>query len=280
MASTVSSTTLNFGMVSVGIRLQKAANKTGTAFKMASPAGNPVEQRYVDTVTGELFKPADLGKAVQAPDGGYVPVSKDTVKAIDASVKIEDLTIDGFIDMTDVPMERSEGAYFVAPIKGATPAQVKPLALLASGLKATGKAGHGKLTLRSIQRPFVVYAKDGALILNVLTFADEFISLAEAAEQLSSVEVDEKMTGLAATLIEAQTGDPAALNGYTNEATPLREKLIADVLDGKEVHAPEVPAAKADENQDLEALLLASIGDTPKATAKAKSKKAAAKVAA
>jgi Ku protein len=275
MASTVSSTTLNFGMVSVGIRLQKAANKTGTAFKMASPSGNPVEQRYVDTVTGEILAPADCEKAAVAPDGSYVLVSKDTVKAIDASVKIPDLSIDGFIDMDEVPMERSEGAYFVAPIKGATPAQIKPLALLASGLKATGKAGHGKLTLRSIQRPFVVYAKDGALILNVLTFADEFLSLAEAAEQIASVEVDEKMTGLAATLIEAQSGDPAALNTYTNEATPLREKLIADVLEGKEVHAPQAPAAKA-ESDDLEALLLASIGDTPKATTKSKKAKVAA----
>lgn len=276
MASTVSSTTLNFGMVSVGCRLQKATDKRSAAFKMASPAGNPVEQRYVDTLTGEIMLPAECEKAAVAADGSYVLVSKDTVKAIDESCKIPDLSIEGFIDRSEIPMERSEGCYYVAPVKGASPAQVKPLALLASGLAATGKAGHGKLTLRTIQRPFVVYAKDGALVLNVLTFADEFIDLADAAEQLASVQVDEKMTGLAATLIEAQASDPAALNAYSNSATPLKDKLIEDVLDGKEIHAPQIVASEEAGESDLEALLLASIGDTPAAKpAKSKAKAAA-----
>jgi DNA end-binding protein Ku len=276
MASTVLTSTLQFGMVSAPCRLQKAADKRATALKMCSPAGNAVEQRYVDTETGEIFAPAECQKAAVAADGSLFLIDKETVKAIDESCKIDSLTIDGFIPVDEIPLERSESCYFVAPPKGAAPAQVKPLALLAAGLKQTGKAGHGKLTLRTQQRAFVVYEKDGGLLLNTLAFADEFIAPAEAGEQLASVAVDEKTVGLAATLIEALAAEPGALDAYTDEAKPKKSALIEAVLAGEQVTAPTAaaPVAKTD---DLEALLLASIGGSPAAAAP--KKKAAAKAA-
>lgn len=272
MASTVSTTTLNFGMVSAACRLQKAATKKGVEFKMASPEGNPVEQKYVDTETGAIYAPAECGKAVVGPDGSYIAVSKDTVKAIDESCKIDSLTIEGFMDLDDVPFERSEACYFVAPPKGATPVQVKPLALLAAGLAQTGKAGHGKLTLRTTQRSFVVYEKDGGLVINTLVFADEFIPAAEAAESLAGVEVDEKTVGLAATLIEAQASDPGALDAYTDESKIKKAELVEAALAGETIVAP-TPVAAPQPQDDMEALLLASIGQAPKA-AKPAAKKA------
>jgi Ku protein len=262
-------------MVSAACRLQKAAAKKGVEFKMSSPDGNPVEQRYVDTLTGGIYAPAECGKAVIAPDGSYVAVAKETVKAIDESCKIDSLTIEGFMDLTDVPMERSEACYFIAPPKGATPVQIKPLALLAAGLRETGKAGHGKLTLRTTQRSFVIYEKDGGLVLNTLCFADEFIPAVEAAEPYIGFDVDEKMIGLASTLIEAQASDPAALDAYSDDSKIKKAELVEAVLSGETIVAP-TPTAAPVVQDDMEALLLASIGKAPKA---AKPKKAA-KVAA
>ena len=282
MATTVLSSSLNFGMVSAPIRLQKAAAKKTTALVMCSPAGNSVAQRYVDTDTGEIFAPADCGKAAVAADGSLFPVDKDTVSAIDASCKIDGLTIDGFIPAADIPFERAEGCYFIAPAKGASPAQVKPLALLAAGLKETAKAGYGKLTLRTQQRAFVIYAKDGGLILNTLAFADEFVAPAEAGDLLAAGgEVDAKMVGLAATLIETLAPeDGKTLNDYTDNAKPLKAELVDAVLAGQKVIAPAAAAAPADAGDNLQALLLASLADAAPASKKPAAKKAATKAAA
>jgi len=280
MATNVLNTTINFGMVSAPCRLQKASSKAAPGFVMCSPAGNPVKQHYVDLETGELFLPAECGKAAVADDKTLFPVDKDTVAAIDASCKIDGLTIDGFIALDTVPFERSDNCYFLAPPNGAVPSQVQPLAILAASLKATGKAGHGKLTVRSIQRAFVVYEKDGALILNTLAFADDFRAPAEAAAPFADFDLSDKLLGLGVTLIDALTPeDGKRLDDYTDDAKPKKAALIEAVLAGEKIVAP--AAAKPVEAADnLEALLLASLADAPAAAPKKAAKKAAAKAAA
>lgn len=274
-ASTVKSTTLSFGVVTAPVALRKVADKKEISFQLASPAGNGVKQVYVDEVTGEIVGPnSDCLKGIyDDPKGktGFHEVPKEAIAAIDASVAIDGLVIDGFLPIGEVPFERAEAAYYVAPAGKTGMVAAKPLALLREAMEKTGKAGYGKLTMRSKQRAFVVYAENGGLLLNTLVYAEDFARVVEAAAVLEGVATDEKTVDLACTLIEAQSGERADLDAYTDDSRALREDLVAQALAGQTIEVPEV-AEPVEAVIDLEAALLASIGQ---AAPKAAKKKAA-----
>jgi len=284
MASTVSSTLLSFGMVSAPVSIKKIEDKKDEVkFDRASPSGNPVQQVYVDKVTGEIVGP--LGETVQGwfddPKNGigFHEAPADAVTAIRDAGKIDGIEIDGFIPLGEVPFERAEGAYFVAPnAKGGGAAAAKPLGLLRDALKQTGCAGIGKLTLRTLQRAFVVYEQDGGLILNTLAFAEDFAHIDEASECLDGVESDPKSVELATTLVTKMVVEASHLDSYRDTTREQKSDLYMKVMAGETVAAP-VAAAPQEQGGDLEALLLASIGEAAPAPKKTAAKQKTAKAA-
>jgi Ku protein len=278
MASTVSSTTLSFGLVSCPVSLKKVADKKDVGFKLCTPDGEAVKQMYRAEESGELFEPAALEKGVEA-DGKITVVGKETIKNIDASVAIDGLNIERFIPLADVPFERAEGAYYIAPTKAAGLAEKKPLALLRDGLKAHARAGVGKLTLRSKQRAFVVFEKDGGLLVNTLVFADAFEQAAEAGEVLADVpEADGKTLALFETLIASMEGEASDLDSYTDDSFEAKAELVAKAVAGEKIEVVAVAAAP-EPTDNIEELLLASVAAAQPAKP-AKAKAAKAKVAA
>jgi DNA end-binding protein Ku len=266
VASTVSTTHLSFGLVSAPVKLKKVADKRGVAFKMCSPDGKPVVQRYIVEETGEMFAPAECEKAVENGNGELTLIGKETVKAIDeaANAEVDGIQIEKFIPLAEVPFERAEAAYFIAADKKAGLAERKPLALLRDGLKAHGVAGIGKLVLRSKQRAFVVYEKDGGLLLNTLVFADDFAQVAEAGESLEAVpETDAKTLTLFGALIADLEGDVLDLNGYADDSFEPKSELVAKALAGEKIEVPEKALEIPATEDNIEALLLASIGGSP-----------------
>lgn len=307
MAKSVVSTTLNFGLVSAPVAVKKCSGRTGTEFKSATE--HDAEAGYVwadkaaiqDAATtalanGKQPSPAELGKAileipfalgdkgraVQKPrkgifDGdGFTEVPVDAIAAIDEECKLPDLSIEGFIPLADVPLERSIGAYFLAPAGKGGAAAVKPLALLRDGLKMRKTAGFGRLTLRTKTYPFVVYERNGGLLLNTLEYAADFAQSSEAAECLSGIATDEKTLQLAGALIDQLTVDAVNLDGLTDDRHEKREALILDALAGKTIEVSEKPAPQEAAGLDLAAVLAASIGAAATPAAEPK-KKAAAK---
>lgn len=255
----VKSTTLSFGLVTTPVRLEKAKETKERGLKLASPDGSPVKQVYVVEDTGEVVGGrADCKRGIFDGDKFFeVPV--EALKAIDGEGKIESLVVDGFIPLDEVPTERVEGCYFISPAKDSGTTGTKTLALLRDGLAMTGKAGIGKLTLRTKQRPFVVFENDGALIVNTLGFADAYGALDVARDKLASVATEDKTLGLFKTLVEAQSVPSAKLNEYVDDVAPKREALIEAVIAGEVVEVPTVDEEIV-ATVDLEAALLASLG--------------------
>lgn len=280
MANTVSSTTLSFGLVNTPVKLKKASEAKATELKSASPAGNPAGYTWVDKETGELIETEMVQRGVFT-DNGFCPVSKEALKAIDEQCKIDSIEIEKFIPFSEVPFERTTGAYFLAPGsvgngKGSTAAAKRTLALLRDALaeRDDAVAGVGKLTLRTKAYPFVVYERDGGLVLNTLCYADEFAQIAEAADSLAGVESDPKSKQLASMLIDNLLGDRTDLDALQDERRKLRETLIAQAVNGEAIAAPDTqPVAPITPPDDLEALLVASVAAAapePKPKRKAK----------
>lgn len=267
--ATVSSTTLNVGLISAPVSLRTAKETAGVEFKLASPAGERVKQVYVVEETGEVVgTSAECARGIFDGDVFHA-VDRDTIKAIDESVKIDGITVEGFMPHGDVPWERAEATYFIAPAKTSGTAGASALRLLRDGLRDRHVAGIGKLTLRSKQRAFVLYEEDGGLFVTTIAFADTFAQgVAEAQTVVSGDPTPATTLKLFSQLVDSLAVEPSALDAYTDEATPLKAELVEKAIAGEAIVAP-AAAKKAAPAGDLAAMLEASIAAAPKAKKKA-----------
>lgn len=261
MTATVTSTTLEFGLVSAPVKLKAATGKKGTELKLASPEGHSVKQVYVDEETGEIVGTrADCRRGIF--NGDFHEVPPDQLALIDEESKLESLKVEGFIPLNDVPWERAKGAYYLAPEKGKP--NVKPLVLLREGMRKRKVAAVTRLTLKAKTYPAVIYAAEVApgkwgLLLNTLTYADEFAQAKEAAECLEGFEPDTATVNLAGRLIDQLNTSRAVLDSWTDDRAEKREELIAQMLAGQTIVAAEKPATKKAPDADLADLLKASL---------------------
>ncbi len=300
MASTTSSTALTFGLVSVPVAVKKVKVSGDSEFKTADADGRPCGRIWAvksEDAGGEPRVPTDLESLIIPPfvpnekgelrqdvtsavevGGKYRPLPKDALKAINLACAIDGIEIQGFIPVADVPFERVEGCYYLAPAKGMGAAAAKPLALLRDALALSGRAGYGKLTFRPTsglarQHAFVVYPKFGGLLLDTVAFAEDFAQTAEVGEVLAGVAAEEKHVAMATTLIESLSATVADLDALVDDARERRAELVEKAVNGEVIEVPE-KAAPAEPSIDLEAALTASLAG-PKAKGKAKAKAAA-----
>lgn len=263
-------TSLNFGLVNVAVGVRKLVDSPSkdTALHLGTPDGNKPVQKYLDTVTGAIYGVSELPHGVYddyANGVGFHEVPADAIEAIDEACEIDGLVIDGFIPVADIPRERIESSYFLAPDGG--PIAAKYLALVRDAMASEDVAGIGKCTLSKKQRPFVVYTEGKAVILVLLTFAAACVARVEEAQGvLGDVATDPKTLGLAKTLIDGLMVESDHLDTYVDESIAQREALIMAAAEGQTITVPEKGVAAVAE-VDLEAVLLASIGSTPKAKA-------------
>lgn len=299
MARSVLNTTLEFGLVSVPIKVMPVESKQevdlDNAIALTEITGAKISTVYhacsqllIDAVTklaiardGATFV---KGRFESKPDkddrstwSDFKAIDPDALAAIKAETKLDAFAIEGFIPMAEVPTERVKGCYFLAPEKG----MGKQLKLLHDALAATNRAGILKIALKERQHPAVVYAKNGGLFMNTLAWAEDFQTANEAGDAFAGAEVAPNMLAMAMTLIEQMELDADALDGLTDDLRPKKEALLEAALAGEtiEVTPKEDPKESAG---DLMAKLEASLAAAgPKAkAAKAKKKTAAKKVAA
>lgn len=261
MASTVTNTTLQVGLLSIPVALRKIKATEDVQIGTASLAGNPVKMPKVDGVTGEALTSEDIQKGVW--DGEtFKPIAAEALEELAEATKIEVYEITEFIPLASIPWERADGSYFLAPqkAKGAGPAAgAKAMALLHRGMVKTKTAGVMKIMLRTRQYLAVLYPKGDGLYVTILTWSEDW-KQADEANVLEGIAVESKTVEMAVGLIEALTVTDAqgALDSKTDEVRAERSKLVEAALAGKAVKAKPRKKAEA-EVTGLEALLEQSL---------------------
>ena len=163
--------------------------------------------------------------------------------------------------------------YFLAPEKGGDKAYV----LLREALKRTGKVGIAKVTIKTREHLAAVKPSDGALVLELMHFAEE---LADAKRLNLPLKVDagKKELAMAESLIEGMT-DKWEPEKYKDE---YREGLM-DVIQqkiksgGKSAPASKTKSTKPTNVVDLVSVLQESLNQTKSGSKGKKGAKASPK---
>lgn len=254
---------VGFGLVQIPVALHTAEDRAELQMTMLDKRNlAPVGYERINKKTGKTVAWEDIVKGYEHEDGQYVVLTeRDFAEAnVEASRQIDILD---FVDFADIDPRYVERPYYLAPLK----AGKKSYALLREVLQRTGKAGVGKVVLRSKQHLAAVLAHDDALVLVLLRFADELRdtkALELPSTNLKSMGITPKELAMAEKLVAGMVSEFRP-EQYEDEYRRDLMRLIRRKVKAGELNTlpptgsrkPKLPAAK--QPIDLAALLAESV---------------------
>jgi DNA end-binding protein Ku len=236
--------TVGFGLVQIPIALHTAEDRAELDMTLLDKRNfAPVGYERVNKKTGKPVAWENIVKGYEHSSGKFVVLTdRDFEEAnVEATRQID---IQDFVEFADVDPRYIERPYYMAPLK----AGKKSYALLRETLRRTGKAGIGKVVIRTRQHLAAVVAHEEALVLVLLRFADE---LREAKDlelpstNLKTLGVTPKELSMAERLVDGLT-TKFQPERYEDEYRRDLMRLIQRKVKAGQLNAiPETPPRKA-----------------------------------
>lgn len=262
MAQSIWTGSIGFGLVQIPVSLHAAEEQHELDMTLLDKSDlSPVGYKRFNKTTEKEVPWDDIVKGYEHAKGEYVILTPADFET--ANVKAtKQVDITGFVEFSEIDPRYIDRPYYLSPGKTG----VKAYALLRETLKSTGKAGIGKIVIRTRQHLAAVVPHEDVLLLVLLRFQDELrdtttLTLPDA--DLSELGVSEKEVKMARHLVEALV-EPFEPEKYTDDYRHDIMQLIEQKVAAGEVNTlPEGPQKKASTPRaktiDLAALLAQSV---------------------
>ena len=244
MARAIWTGTVGFGLVQIPVSLYAAEERDELDLKMLDRRDfSPIGYERINKKTGKPVAWEDIVKGYEKDDGEYVVLTDaDFEQAnVEATHRIDILD---FVDFSAIDPRYIDRPYYLTPQK----AGKKAYAVLRETLRRTGKAGVGKVVIRSRQHLAAVVAADNALLLILLRFSDELRNASDLdlpERNLHKLGITPKELGMAEQLVEGMV-EEFKPEKYEDEYRRDLLKLINKKAKAGEVNRiPEVAETKS-----------------------------------
>jgi DNA end-binding protein Ku len=268
MARAIWSGSLGFGLVQLPVQLYGAEEKDELDMTLLDRRDfSPIGYQRINKVTGKEVPWAEIVKGYEHADGEYVVLTDADFQAANVEATRQ-LDILDFVDFTAIDPRLFDRPYYLAPGKAGR----KAYALLRETLRRTGKAGIGKIVIRTRQHLAAVVARDKALVLILLRFQDELRDESDLDlpdTKLDKLGVTPKEVAMAERLVESMV-EPFDPDKYVDEYRRDLMRLIEKKVKAGDVNrVPEASHAPRERKPtnviDLSSLLAKSLakGSSP-----------------
>lgn len=269
----VASITVTFGMVSIPTKLYTATeSKAAFEFNLLhADCGSRLQQQYICAKDGTVVARADMVRGYEFAKDQYVSFTADELKALEEEGS-KAIDIDQFVPAASVDPLYFDKSYFLSPDKGGA----KPYALLAEGMRQTGRTAIGRYAARGKQYIVQLRAVPGGIVMQQLRYAPEVRAIADIG--IDKAEVNDKELALAKQLIASISSPAFDATRYEDAVAKRYQAAIAKKVEGgSEVSvsptADAAPAVVIDLMEALKASLATTSAKAPKKTAAAPGKK-------
>ena len=206
MARALWNGTIGFGLVQIPMSLFPAESPNELEFHMVDKRDfSPIGFQRVNKKTGKEVEWKNIVKAHEHSKGRYVVLTDQDFQEANVTAARQ-MDILGFVDFDQIDPRYIDHPYYLAPQK----AGKKAYALLRATLEKTGKAGVGKIVIRTRQHLAAVVALEEALVLVILRFADELRDtkgLDLPSKSLKTIGVTAKELSMAEQLVQGLSED-------------------------------------------------------------------------
>ena len=259
MARSLWTGSLSFGLVNVPVALVSAVRDMDLHFRQLHEKDKvPVEtQRWCSEEDKEVPWEA-VTRSYELDGGEQVIVTDEDLEAVEPR-KTRTIDIEQFVEIADVDPIYFDHPYWLVPAgddEGAT----RAYRLLLGVMEQTDRAALGRFVMRAKEHLAIVRARDGALTLTTMRFADEVRPVSDvAAASGKSTKPSKKELDAAVALIEALGAgwDPEKHEDRYRKAL---QKVVNRKRKGQKVEVPE-ERHEPDAVPDLMAALEQSLKD-------------------
>ena len=222
---------INFGLVSIPVRLYPAARKENIHFhQIHSKCHTRLKRPLFCPTCNRIVERSEVAKGYEYAKNQYVLVEPDEIRKI-APPSSKSMEIMEFVAIKDVDPLYFNASYFVAPEESGQ----KPYRLLLRGMEETGRAAIAKVAMHEREYLVMLRPRPQSLALHTLYFENE-IRYASEYNDASSAKLKPQEINLAKQLIESLEApfEPAK---YRDEYQERLQQFLQAKQEGKEVVA-------------------------------------------
>jgi DNA end-binding protein Ku len=271
MARAIWKGSISFGLVNIPIALYPATRREELKFRLLRKSDlSPVNYKRVAEKDGKEVPWEQIVKGYEYEKGKYVVLKDEDFERVDLEAT-QTVDIQDFVDQEEIDPMFFYKPYYLEPQKGGD----KAYALLRDALKDSNKVGIAKVVIKTRQYLAGVKPEDGALVLELMHFADELADTGKLHVPRKT-EVGKRELNMAKSLIDTMSSkwNPQKYRDEYREALMevIEEKVEAG---GKEIEEKPRKAPKPTKVIDLVSVLQKSLEQTgakKKATAESRRK--------
>jgi DNA end-binding protein Ku len=217
--------TLNFGLVSVPVKLYSAAvHKSVTFHQLHATDHARIVQRRFCSAEDEEVDYSEIVKGYELAPGRYVVVEPEELAALEPAFT-RTIEVEDFVQLDEIDAIYFDRPYFLVPARGGA----RSYRLLLEAMRETGKVAIGRIVLRSREQLVAIRPRADALMMITMNFGDEIQQTSSFYElEEAEVEVSEHELEMARRLVESV----ARPFDITNYHDTYREALL-DLIDRK-----------------------------------------------
>jgi DNA end-binding protein Ku len=258
MARAIWKGSISFGLVNIPIALYPATRREELRFRLLRKSDlSPVNYKRVAEKDGKEVSWDEIVKGYEYEKGKYVVLKDEDFERVDLEAT-QTVDIQDFVDQEQIDPMFFYKPYFLEPQKGGDKAYV----LLRDALKESNKVGIAKVVIKTRQYLAGVKPEDGALVLELMHFADELADPGKLHVP-KKTEVGKREINMAKSLIDSMSSkwDPEKYKDDYREALMdvIEEKVEAG---GKEIKEKPKKAPKPTKVIDLVSVLQKSLDQT------------------
>jgi DNA end-binding protein Ku len=249
---------ISFGLVNIPIALYSATRREELKFRLLRKSDlSPVNYKRVAEKDGREVPWDEIVKGYEYEKGKYVVLREEDFQRVDLEAT-QTVDIQDFVDQEEIDPMFFYKPYYLEPQKGGD----KAYALLRDALKDTNKVGVAKVVIKTRQYLAGVKPEDGALVLELMHFADELAD-PEKLHVPKKLDVGKREMTMAKSLIDSMSSkwEPEKYKDDYREALMevIEEKVEAG---GKEIEEKPRKAPKPTKVVDLVSVLQKSLEET------------------
>lgn len=220
---------LTIGLVNVPVKLYSMIYDRGISFRfLHKNDGHPLKYQKVCTKDDKVVPWEEVAKGYEIAKNEYVIFDKEELEAVKPESD-KRIRLDKFVDYFAVDPVYFDRSYALMPDKSA-----EAYSLLLTALEKKGKAGAGRITLRTKEYPALVHAYKGALVLTTLKYAYDVVD-PQGFEELGKLKEPEKAELDLAVKIVTDLSGEFDIAEYKDQYKQKVEELIKKKLKGQKI---------------------------------------------
>ena len=231
---------LTIGLVNIPVKLYTMIYDRGISFRFLHKSdGQPLKYQKICIRDQKVIPWQEVAKGYEVTKNEYVIFDKEELEAVKPESD-KRIRLDKFVDYFSVDPIYFDRSYALTPDESNN-----AYSLLLTALEKKGKAGVGRITLRTKEYPALVHTYKGALVLTTLRYAYDVVD-PQVFEELEKLKEPEKAELDLAIKIVTDLSGEFDVTEYKDRYKQKVEELIKKKLKGEtvEVEKPVEEEAK------------------------------------